>query len=358
MSSATTTIVSNGDVDFYFTGVNTSYLRALKGQNRAIYPRIAYVPTAGAMKTERVGVELPDGTVGNGTRVKFPISLAASRPEVWPYGQPRKVEPFSQIEVSVDLQRWAIPSKREFFDVFSNDLFGLIRDQMPQMMDRSITLWDMVVANALVANDPWQPDGIPFFTPSTAPHQANPFKPGVGTFYTDVPITGIDVPEMRRLLGILESQPGPDGLPLDTDNVEIVALAPDSDMELTLLGVFQGAIAAQPIGANAGAGVSNMLVGRARVQLLKQLARTRNAPVFGGKAQDRAKVGYLLAVPTGPDRPIAVIPQRHPTAYYTGLNGSDHLRAREGAIEFGWDAFGAAKLTVPQRALRFVVSPV
>lgn len=360
MSSATTTIVSNADVDFYVTSVNAAYLRALRGNNRAVYPSIAYVPPAAALRSEKIGVELPDGTMGSGTRVKFPISLAASAIEEWVYGQPRKVEPFSTLEVSVDLRRWAPPAKREFFDVFNSDLFGLIKSQLPMMMDRSQILWDWVLARRIVENAAWQGDGIPFFTPAATPHQANPFKAGVATFYNDVPVTGIDVPEMRRLLGILENMPGPDGLPLDTDNVEIVALAPTADFEIQLLQVFQAAIAAQPVGANAAAGVSNQLVGRARVQLFKQLARTRQSPIYAptGNPQDRTKVGYLFAVPKGEDRPIAVVPNRHPTAYYTGLNGSDHLRARDGAVEFGWDAFGDAKLVLPQRSLRFIIQPV
>lgn len=358
MSSQTTTIVSNADVDFYFTGVNAAFARALKGNNRAIYPKIAYVPPAAARKSEKFPIDLPDGTTGAGTRIKFPISLAASRPAIWKYGEPRAVEPFSQIEVSVDLQRWAPPAKREFYDVFNNDLFGVIKDQLPQMMDRSLILWDMVLAEALAANATWTPDTLAFFTPQATPHQANPMKPGVATFYNDVGITGLDVPNMRALLSLLENAPGPDGLPLDTDNVDIIALAPTADMEFQMNSVFQGAIAAQAVGANAAAGVSNVLVGAAKVQLFKQLARTKTAPTFGGNTQDRTKVGYLLAVPRGEDRPIAIVPQRQPTAYYTGLNGSDHLRATVGAVEYGWDAFGAAKLVVPQRALRFVLNPV
>lgn len=356
MPTSTTTMVSNSDIDFYFTSVNASFLKALKGNNRAVYSSIAYVPPAGGTKQDRVGVELPDGTMGNGTKVRFPINLAASLPEEWAYGQPRKIEPFSTLEVDLLLKRWAPPSKREFYDVMNSDLFGLIKAQLPDMMDRALILWDMVLAKRIAENAAWSPDDLPFFTPASAPHQANPFKPGA-TFYNDVPITGIDLPEMRRLLGILENVPGPDGLPLDTDNVEIVALAPTADMEVQLLQVFQAAIAAQPVGANAAAGVENMLKGRARVQLFKQLFRTSAAPTFGGTAQDRGKVGYLLAVPKGDGRPFAVVPSRQPTAYYTGLNGSDHLRASQGAVEFGWDAFGDAKLVVPHRALRFVINP-
>ena len=357
MSSATTTIVSNGDVDFYFTGVNTAYRRALAGNNRAIYPQFAYVVPAGAGQSSQYGVELPDGSMGNGTRIKFPVSLAASRPEIWPYGQPRKVEPFSQVEISVDLNRYAPPAKREFYDVFGNDKFRIIQDQLPHMMDRSLYLWDIVCANRLVENAPAY-DGIPFFTPAATPHQANPFKLGVGTFYNDLALTGVDIPNVRSALSTLESQPGPDGLPLDSDDVEVLALAPNTDMEIQLKQVFQAAIAAQPVGANAAASVSNELVGKAKVIQLKQLFRTRNAPIFGGKAQDRGQVFYLLAVPKGADRPIAVIPQRQPTAYYTGLNGSDHLRSSQGAVEFGWDAFGEVKLAIPQRAVRCVVNPV
>lgn len=359
MSTSTTTVVSNGDVDFYFTGVNLAFLRALKGNNRALYPKFAYVPPAGIRSESKYPIDLPSGEQVIGTRVKFPISLAASRPEIWPYGTPRKVEPFSQIEVSVDMQRWAPPSKREQWDVFTNDKFGIIKDQLPQMMDRAQILWDMVLAETIAGNAANAAyDNLPFFTPAATPHEANPLKPGVANFYNDVPITGIDVPNMRFLLGLLENAPGPDGLPLDTDEVDIIALAPTSDLKFQLNQVFNAAIAAQAVGANAAAGVSNALLGAARVELFKQLARTKTQPIFAGKAQDRTQIGYLMAVPKNEGRPIALVPNRHPTAYYTGLNGSDHLRARLGAMEYGWDAYGQGKLVIPQRMIRFLVNPV
>lgn len=359
MSTSTTTIVSNADVDFYFTGVNMAFLRALKGNNRALYPKFAYVVPSGVRSESKYPIDLPGGEQAVGTRIKFPISLAASRPEIWPYGTARKVEPFSQIEVSVDMQRWAPPSKREQWDVFTNDKFGIIKDQLPQMMDRAQILWDMVLAEVIAGNAVNTAyDNLPFFTPASAPHEANPMKPGVANFYNDYAVTGIDVPNMRFLLGELENAPGPDGLPLDTDEVDIIALAPTSDFKFQLNSVFQAAIAAQAVGANAAAGVSNTLVGAARVELYKQLARTKTAPTFGGNAQDRKKVGYLMAVPKGEGRPIALVPNRNPTAYYTGMNGSDHLRARLGAMEYGWDAYGNGKLVVPQRMLRFTVNPV
>ena len=356
MSSQTTDIVSNGDVDFYFTGVQQAYLRALKGNNRALYPKFAFVPPATGMTTSKFPMDLPGGRQALGTRVKFPVSLAASRPEIWPYGTARKVEPFSQIEISVDLKRWAPPAKQEQWDIFTNDIFGIIKDQLPQMMDRSMVLWDMVLADVLAANAAWQPDNIPFFTPAATPHQANPFKPDVATFYTDYPISGLDVPNMRYLLGQLENAPGPDDLPLDTNKMDIITLTPTSDFKFQLNQVFEAAIAAQAVGANAAAGVSNMLVGAARVELYKQLARTKTQPRdSAGVALDRTKVGYLLAVPKGEGKPIALVPSRQPTPFYHGLNGNDYLRATEGAMQYGWDAFGQGVLVIPQRALRFYI---
>lgn len=355
--SAYTSLISNGSLAYYFEGLNTAFLRSLAGNNRALYPQFCYVVPAGARKTEDIGIELPDGTMGNGTRVRFPISMAASSPEIWPPGQPRGIEPFSQVEVVVDLNRYAPKSKRIFYYELTNDKYGVIKDQMPQIMSRSLILWDRVVANRLVENANAY-DGVPFFTPASAPHQANPFKAGVGTFFNDLPLTGIDTPNLRGALSTLESQPGPDGLPLDSDDVEVFALAPNTDVEIQLKQVFQAAIAAQPVGANAAASVSNELVGKAKVILFKQLFRTKAAPIFGGNAQPRDRVFYLLAVPKGSDRPIAVVPAQQPYAYYTGLNGSDHLRATQGAVEFGWEAFGEAKLVVPQRAVRCVVNPV
>ena len=69
------------------------------------------------------------------------------------------------------------------------------------------------------------------------------------------------------------------------------------------------------------------LKGAAKVQVWKVLSSTIAQPTFGGNLQDRGKVGYMLAVPRGEGRPMAVVPSIHPTAYYTGTNGSDHLRA-------------------------------
>jgi len=163
---------------------------------------------------------------------------------------------------------------------------------------------------------------------------------------------------MRGLLGLLTKQPGPDGVPLDTDEVEVYVLAPDDYIGFQLKQIFQGAITAEPVGANAAAGVSNSLQGAAKVQVWKVLSSTVNAPKFNGVAQDRGRVGYMLAVPRGGDgRPVAVVPSIQPTPYYTGTNGSDHLRASMGDVEFGWDAFGAALLAVAQRALRFTINP-
>lgn len=359
MSSSLTTSVSNGDLDFYFTGVGLGYLRALMGNNKAVYPQIAYVPPVGLRKQEKYGIDIPGQNSVSGLRIKFPVSLAASAPEIWVYGTPRKTEPFSQIEVSVDMQRWAPPAKTEMFDVFNNDNFGVIKDQLPQMMDRSLVLWDRVLAECFAGNAANTAyDNLPFFSPIGTQHQANPLKPGVATYYNDVPINGIDVPNMTTLLGLLENAPGPDGLPLDTDEVDIIALAPTSAMKFQLNQAFQGAIAAQAVGANAAAGVSNPLVGAAKVVLFKQLARTKTIPTFGGNAQDRTQIGYLLAVPKGEGRPVAVVPNRQPTPFYTGLNPGDHTRVTNGAMQYGWDAFGAAKLVIPQRALRFLVNPV
>lgn len=363
MSTTTSMVGPNADLDFYFTSVNAAYMRALVGNNRAVYPQIAYVPPAGKMSTERFNMQLPNGSAGTGTRVKFPIRLAASRPRPWPDGSPRPYEQFSAVEVQVDLQRWCPPSKRESWVVWQTDLMNLIQGQLPDMMDRSMILWDEVLAEALAVNALWKPDGIKFFTPASTPHPANPAKliipGGKSTYFNDVPLNGVDTPNVRGLLSLLASQPGPDGVPLDTDEVEIIVLTPDDDMGYQFKQVLQGAITAEAIGVSAGAGVSNSLQGAAKVQVFKVLSSTVAAPVFGGNVQPRANVGYMLAVPRGGEgRPLAVVPSIHPTAYYTGLNGSDHLRASMGAIEFGWDAFGAALLAVAPRALRFVLNPV
>jgi hypothetical protein len=360
MGSTTLNMVGpNADLDFYFTGINKAYVRALKGQNRAFYTQIAYVPPAGKMTTERFAMDAPNGGSMTGTRVKFPIRLAASRPRVWPLGQPRPVEQFAAIELQVDMQRYCPPAKREAWVNWSNDLIGLIKEQLPDMMDRSIILWDEVLAEAFASNAAWRPDGLPFFSPSSAPHRTNPAKvlSERNTFYNDISVTGIDAAEMRKVYNLLTTQPGPDGVVLDTDEVEIVVIAPDDDMGFQLKQVFQGAITAEAVGANAAAGVSNSLQGAATVKVWKVLSSTIAQPTFGGNAQDRGKVGYMLAVPRSEGKPVAVVPSIQPTAYYTGANGSDHLRASMGEIEFGWDAYGAALLAIAQRAVRFVLNP-
>jgi hypothetical protein len=352
----------NSDLDYYFTSVNKTLLRALKGNNRAIYPSIAYVPPQGKRtleKTSQVVGEGRDMQTVTGLRVKFPINLSASRPRKWPYGQPRPYENFAAVEVKVDMARWTPPAKRAMWVEWNNDIFGLIQEQLPDMMDRSIILWDEALCEALATNAIWQPDSVAFFTPAGTPHQANPAKPGLASFYNQVAITGIDLPNMRSLIKLLGNQPGPDGVPLDTDELEYVVLAPDEDFAAQCRTVFNFQIAALQVNAVSAATGGNALNGLARVQTYKTLSSTVAQPTFGGVAQSPGIVGYMMAVPrSGEGRPVSVVPAQQPTAYYTGMNGSDHLRATQGAIEFGWDAFGEALLTVPQRIIQFFVNPV
>ena len=98
-----------------------------------------------------------------------------------------------------------------------------------------------------------------------------------------------------------------------------------------------------------------MLQGRARVQLFKQLFRTSAAPTFGGTAQDRGKVGYLLTqcprVMVVRSRSFRRVNRRRTTPALTARITS---ALRKVPWSSSWDAFGDAKLicSAPRAAIR------
>jgi hypothetical protein len=333
---------------------------AVQGDNSTVYQKLAFTPSAS---------ELGAATTSQGINaegkpcqfLRFPFPMIAGAPRRWEWGQPRKSTQAKIAYVEMELIRWAPDDEEQYYDLIDAPIFGLIKNNLALMLDRAPKVWDYMLADAVIANANAY-DGIPFFTPQATPHPANPaqqvFLPNgqPATFYNDIQISAINVPNLRTAVNLLEIVPGFDGQPLDTGNdTKILAIAPNSDIEMQLRDVFQGTIQPQSLNAaSAATGPNEGLRGKAEVMLWKDLRRGTPVGVKAGLTAD--KVFYLMSKPTHMQQAMIVTPKRQPTPHYAGLDPSHPYRVEEGGIRYGYYVFGGAQLALPQRMVRVQIT--
>ncbi len=363
-------VVPSGlDVAGLFTAYSPAFAN-LPSDNATLYQKLAFVPGANDLQaaTEREGeTTLPSGNTAAAQFLRFPFPMIAGAPMRWEWGQPRKSGPPKVAYVEMEMIRWAPEDEESYYDLLNAQRFGMIRNNLNLMLSRAPKAWDYMLADAININGNAY-DGVPFFTPSATPHLANAARADLGSSYNDIQIPAINVASLRTAVNLLEIAPGFDGQPLDTgNNTKIIAIAPNSDIEMQLRDVFQGSIQAQALNAASGAtGPNEGLRGKAEVMLWKDLrrgnplvARVAGVPsppvgVKSGLGVDQ--VFYLLSVPANLQRAFIVAPQRQPTPHYLGLNPNDPIRAATGGIRYGWYVFGGAQLALWQRAVRVQIT--
>lgn len=355
-------IVPSGlDIRGLFTAYNASFRLAVKGDNSTLYQKLAFIPTAAQL--EAAGDPRQGFNTANQACqfIRFPFPMVAGAPEDWNWGDPRLVTQAKIAYVELELKRKAPKDEQQFFDLLTASVFGVIRNNLDLMLDRAPKVWDYMLADSVIANANAY-DGIPFFTPSTAPHPANSgetvYLPSgaAATFYNDLQISAINVPNLEDAVNILETVPGFDGQPLDTGtNTKILAIAPNSKIEMQLRNVFQGTIQPQSLNAaSAATGPNEGLRGKAEVMLWKDLRRGKPVGIKNGLTADN--VFYLMSKPSNMQQAMIVVPQRQPTPHYAGLNPNDPYRVENGVLRYGWYVYGGAQLALPQRMVRIQIT--
>lgn len=355
-------IVPSGlDIKGLFTAYDSSFRMAVKGDNSTLYQKLAFIPTAAQLQASGEPRQGFNEQRQACQFIRFPFPMVAGAPEDWLWGDPRLTTQAKIAYVELELKRKAPKDETQYYDLLTASIFGLIRNNLDLMLDRAPKVWDYMLADAVNANANAY-DGIPFFTPSTTPHPANSgevvYLPNKqpATFYNDVQILAINVPNLRAAVNLLEIVPGFDGQPLDTGtDTKIWAIAPNSDVEMQLRDVFQGDIQPQSLNAASAATGPNVgLRGKAEVMLWKDLRRGTPVGIKNGLTADN--VFYLMSRPTNMQQAMIVVPQRQPTPHYAGLNPSDPYRVENGVLRYGWYVYGGAQLALPQRMVRIQIT--
>jgi hypothetical protein len=355
-------IVPSGlDIKGLFTAYDASFRMAVQGDNSTLYQKLAFIPSAADMQAAgepRQGVN----SAGQACQfLRFPFPMISGAPEDWDWGKPREETQAKIAYVELELKRKAPKDEKQYYDLLNAPIFGMIRNNLNLMLDRAPKVWDYMLADAIIANANAY-DGIPFFTPAATPHPANSgetvYLPSgqPATFYNDIQIGAINVPNLRTAVNLLETVPGFDGQPLDTGtNTRILAIAPNSDIEMQLRDVFFGTIQAQSLNAaSAATGPNEGLRGKADVMLWKDLRRGTPVGIKSGLTAD--KVFYLMSKPTNIQQALIVVPMRQPTPHYAGLDPTHPYRVEQGGIRYGWYVFGGAQLALPQRMIRVQIT--
>jgi len=333
------------DVNALFTSVNAAMLR-MQSDNSLIYPKLAAIldGSSGVVQPNEQGTGSGDPNAGE--TVLFPFSPVTNPPKVWSFGTDRKSVPAVVAWCKVTRRRYAPDLEEIYYDTLSQDRYAILANKLPAIMDRAPRLWDYLVAQMLADNPILAQDNQPLF----GTHFYNPNKPSLGQTSNDIPIAGIDPPEMAKVLRALGSVRGYDGQILNSGaNTKIVIVVPNEEREREMAQVFNAQTYAQQMGANAAATPQNTLVGKATILLFKDL---QNNP-----ADPDGKIGYAFSLPDSVNRSIIISAKRQPLAAYEGLNPNDRSRIDTGGIRYGWDAFGGVGPGLWQNAVRFTITP-
>lgn len=357
-------IPSGLDLKGLFTAYDAAFRAAIQGDNSTVYQRLAFVPSQADMMaatTSYGSKTLADGRTVGCQFLRFPFPMIAGAPEDWDWGAPRRITQAKLAYVEMELRRKAPKDEEQYYEMLDASVFGIVRNNLNLMLDRAPKVWDYMLADAINANGNAY-DGIPFFTPKSTPHPANPAEKilnpdgTAASFYNDIQISAVNVPSLREAVNLLELVPGFDGQHLDTGTkTKIWAIAPTPTLEMQLRDVFQGNIQPQSLNAaSAATGPNEGLRGKAEVMLWKDLRRGTPVGIKSGLTADN--VFYLMSVPSNIQKAFIVCPRRQPTPHYMGLNPNDPSRIETGGVRYGWYVFGGAQLALPQRAVRVQIT--
>lgn len=329
------------DVNTLFTSVNAALLHK-QSDNSLIYPKLAAIMDASS------GQVVPDTGVdpNAGEKVLFPFSPITNAPKIWPFGTDRKTVPAVVAWCTVNRQRYSPDLEEIYYDTLSQDKYAILANKLPAIMDRAPRLWDYLVAKMLADNPTLSQDNVALF----GTHFYNPNNHALGAQSNDLAISGIDPANMATVLKALGSVRGYDGQILNSGpNTKVMVVVPNEEREREAMQVFSAQTYAQPVGANAAAGVTNTLVGKAQVILFKDLQNN--------VADPNGQICYAFSLPDAVNRSIILSVKRQPLVAYEGASPSDRSRIDTGGIRYGWDAYGGVGPGLWQNAVRFTITP-
>lgn len=312
-------VISNVDLTALFVSVDTAF-KQIPYNTQSVAQQISY------MKLD-----------SKGEQVKLPFSPVSNAEKEWKFGDPRKATKPEIFEVEFAHKRYAPDDELVFLDTLNGDVFGILQDKMPNVIARAIGIMDRRLAAVMNDNTPTSYDQRPFF--DTA-HPVNPNKPKGDVFSNVLTATKLDEPGLIQAFDLLNTVKGWDGRLLNLIGRRVVVV-PNERLEVAARHVLQpGGIIAQPIGANAGAGITTALSNKAEI-----------IPFYELNQYD-PKSWYVLNIIDTVMRPFITSVVRPPEFHYAGTDPNEAVRVSHGAVQYGWDCYLECGTALPHLAVK------
>lgn len=337
-------LVSSQKLEQLVEGVNTA-LAALGTNNAAIHTKIAFVDdgsqTDGNLLGEVTGlVKNGDGTAGE--KVRYPFSPVSNAPKRWPQGQPRgEVDEVIQY-LTVVRDRQGTDDTRLYFD--TQDVWGILQNKTAEIMQRAGLLWDLLLAAAINGNGTCY-DAKAFFA---SDHPADPNDSSKGTYSNDVSIAALDDTGFATALDAYAAIKWFDGKARNQEMNKPFIVCPNMSLTLKARQLVFGSLIPSA-GASNDVGASSPFNGLVQDVLFFPSLLTESP---GANA---AKYLYIVSPGTPVKAGFIVSPYRQPQFHISGIDPSEEIRRKYGAVAYGWDAFGGVDLGLPQDVVRVKV---
>ena len=335
-------VVSSQTLTNLQDGVNTA-LAALGTSESTVYNKIAFVDDGSATNGNILGkvtgmFDNGDGT--SGEVVRYPFSPVSNAPEEWAFGDERgEVDEVIQY-IEISRARHKVKDSRVYVD--TQDVYGVISGKIPAIMQRASLLWDIKLAAAINANGTCF-DGKAMFATD---HPVDPNDASKGTYSNTTTATSMDETGLATALDLYAKIPWADGVVRNSELRKPILICPTAALTLKARQLVFGSLIPSA-GAGGVATGSSMFSGMIEDVIHWQMLVNSDA--------DSSKYCYLISPGTPAKAAFIVSPKRPPTFHISGIDPSEEIRRKFGAVAYGWDAFGGVGLGLPQDAVRIKI---
>lgn len=333
-------IVSAQKIGELSVSINTA-LTALMTTDESMWRKIAFVDDGSQTDGQLLG-----RTVGE--TVRFPFSPVVDGPTEWAYGTAKGESQEIIISCDVTMKRHKPEGGDKLLYTTKGDPYGVLVGKQGMIINRAGMLPDYEIAKLLNLNGVCGYDGLSFF--NTA-HLVDPTDAAKGSWSNDVTCTDGEWASgagHSKLLDALCKVKWMDGQAKDSMLQRPSIICPDENRAVMASQFVSGSMIPRAIGS-AAASASNPYLGRF------ENVFTLNALNNNSATGDVGKYVYAVAAPNPIQAGIIVVPAQLPLFYVSGLDPSDEIRRKQGAVAYGWEAYIGVALGLPHMIVRMKI---
>lgn len=317
-------VLSLQDVQALFTDINAELIEAPYSPE-LVAPKIAWVRK---------------GATGLVTR--FTIQMVSNAYSKRAPGEPtpfRKAE-FANFQVEVaelDPEAYFLSN----LDL-EGDVFGLVKPNLPQMLNRAMLCLDQELAAFILSNPVTVYDNLTFWQTGIL-HPYNPLRPELGKFANKYLASDINRANLTKALDYFTKMRGFDGqIERKPGTINLVVSTKDQASRARKF-IQEGLIA-----SDAGTASEN-------TTLKGEFGDVIVFPELGDTSKGGDPKNWLaVRAASEMDRPFVVNAPKMPQSYIDGLSPSDYSRVVHRGARYGWRATVGAGGLWPQNAVAFV----